>query len=325
MFSNLATLTGNGGFSTSRAHGSTATNALATLLFGLLVPLVGVDNHSGVLLVLVDGPVEDVVVLEGLADKQVPEDLPQVGVVGFVVETQGTGVVQVDSKLIGVATAQDLSGGGHLLLHNTIVLLLLGGGLQTLPGEGATAEIKHDIAQRLHIVTTGLLNTQVSVDTGITSGTSEVLVLTVGDVEVGLGVTVFLGQTKVNDIDLVSTLANTHQEIVGLDITVDEGFGMDVLDARYELVGQEKHGLQREFAVTEVEKILQTGTQQVDDHGVIVTFGAEPADKRNTDTTGERLVDASLIFQLGVLGLDALELDGDFLTGDDVGTCTRQS
>lgn len=100
---------------------------------------------------------------------------------------------------------------------------------------------------------------------------------------------------------------------------------MDVLDARYELVGQEKHGLQREFAVTEVEKILQTGTQQVDDHGVIVTFGAEPADKRNTDTTGERLVDASLIFQLGVLGLDALELDGDFLTGDDVGTCTRQS
>lgn len=52
-----------------------------------------------------------------------------------------------------------------------------------------------------------------------------------------LGVSVLLGQTEVNNIDLVTTLANTHQEVVGLDITVDERLGMNVLDTRDELIG----------------------------------------------------------------------------------------
>lgn len=37
-----------------------------------------------------------------------------------------------------------------------------------------------------------------------------------------LGVTVLLGQTKVDNVDLVTTLANAHEEVVGLDVTVDE-------------------------------------------------------------------------------------------------------
>ena len=325
MFGNLATLAGNGGLGTSRAHGGTSADALATLLFGLLVPLVGVDDHGGVLLVLVDGPVEDVVVLEGLADKQVPEDLPQVGVVGFVVETQRTGVVQVDGKFIGITTAQNLGGGGHLLLHDTVVLLLLGGRLQALPGQGTTAEVEHNVTQGLHIVTTGLFDAKVGVDTGVTGSSGKVLVLTVGDVEVSLGVTVFLGKTKVNNVDLVSTLANAHQEVVGLDITVDEGFGMDVLDAGYKLVGQQQDGLERELAVAEVEEILQTGPEKVDYHSIVITFGTEPAHERDTDTTSEGLVNTGFILQLGVLCLDAFELDGNFLARDDVGTCKFSS
>ena len=49
--------------------------------------------------------------------------------------------------------------------------------------------------------------------------------------EVGLGVVEPLSQAKVNDIDLVSPFPNTHQEVVGLDITVDKVVKMDVLDA----------------------------------------------------------------------------------------------
>ena len=75
-----------------------------------------------------------------------------------------------------------------------------------------------------------------SIDTGITCSASQVLVLTVWNMEVGLGVTVLLGKTKVDDIDLVATLANPHQEVVGLDITVDERLGVDVLDTRDELI-----------------------------------------------------------------------------------------
>ena len=261
MFGNLATLAGDSGLTTG-TQGSTSTHtaALTTLFFGLLVTLVGIDNHSGILLVLVDGPVEDVVVLERFTDEQVTEDLAEVGVVGLVVEAQRTSVVEVDGEFVGVAPAQDLGGGGHLLLHDTVVLLLLGSSLQSLPGERATAEVEHDVAQRFHIITTRLLDTQVGVDTGVPCGPGEVLVLTVGNVEVSLGVTVFFGKTKVDDINLVAALTDTHEEVVGLDITVDEGLGMDVLDAGDELIGEKEDGLERELAVAEVEEVLETGS-----------------------------------------------------------------
>lgn len=94
---------------------------------------------------------------------------------------------------------------------------------------------------------------------------------------------------------------------------------MNVLDARDELVSQQKNRLQRELAVAEVEEILQTGTEEVKDHGIVVALGAEPADERDSNTTSQRLVDSGLILELGVLGFDALELDGDLLSRDDVG------
>ena len=318
---NLAALardaTGLGSTSAHGARGST----LAALLLVILVLLRGINNHGGVLLVLVDGPVENVVVLEGLADEEITEDLAQVRVVGLVIKAERASVVQVDGELVGEATAQNLSGGSHLLLHDAVVLLLLSSRLQTLPGQRATAEVEHHIAQRLHVITARLLHTEVSVDTGVTGSSSEVLVLTVGDVEVSLGVAVLLGQTKVNHVNLVATLADTHQEVIGLDITVNERLGVDVLDAGDELVGQQKDGLQRELAVAEVEQVLETGTQEIDDHGIVVTLGTEPANEGDTDTTGEGLVDAGLIFELGVLGLDALELDSDLFAGDDVRSC----
>ena len=165
----------------------------------------------------------------------------------------------------------------------------------------------------------GRTDAQVGVDGGITSSSGQVLVLPIRDVEVGLGVTVFLGQTEIDDIDLVAALADAHEEVVRLDITVDEGLGVDVLDAGDELIGQQENGLQGELAVAEVEEILQAGSEEIKNHGIVVTLGTEPADKGDTDTTSERLVDTGLIFKLGVLGLDRLKLDGNLFTRDDVG------
>jgi hypothetical protein len=158
------------------------------------------------------------------------------------------------------------------------------------------------------------------VDGGITSSTSQVLVLPIRNVEVGLRVTVLLGQAEIDDIDLVTALADTHEEVVRLDITVDEGLGVDVLDAGDELIGQQKNGLQGELAVAEVEKILQAGSEEIKNHGIVVALGTKPADKWDTDTTGERLVDTGLIFELGVLSLNRLKLDGNLFTRDDVGS-----
>ena len=49
--------------------------------------------------------------------------------------------------------------------------------------------------------------------------------------EVGLGVPVLLRETEVNDVDLVAPLANTHEEVVWLDVAVNEVTRVDVLDA----------------------------------------------------------------------------------------------
>ena len=99
---------------------------------------------------------------------------------------------------------------------------------------------------------------------------------------------------------------------------------MDVFDPGNELVGQEQDSLQGEFAVAEVEKILQARSEEVQNHGVVVTFGTKPADEGDADTSGKGLVDTSLIFELRVFGLDAFELNGNFFAGDDVSAWSRR-
>lgn len=76
------------------------------------------------------------------------------------------------------------------------------------------------------------------IDTRVTSGSGQILVLTVWDMEMGLGVTILLGQPKVNDINLVPPLSDTHQEIVRLYIPMNERLGMNILDPGNQLIRQ---------------------------------------------------------------------------------------
>ena len=70
-----------------------------------------------------------------------------------------------------------------------------------------------------------------SVDTCVTGCAGEVFVFAVGDVEMSFWVTVFFGETKVDYVDLVAAFADAHEEVVGFDVAVDKGFGVDVFDA----------------------------------------------------------------------------------------------
>lgn len=58
---------------------------------GRRLHLAGSSSSSALALrfrvVLVDGPIKDIVVLESLANEEITEDLAEVAVVGFVVET----------------------------------------------------------------------------------------------------------------------------------------------------------------------------------------------------------------------------------------------
>ena len=88
----------------------------------------------------------------------------------------------------------------------------------------------------------------------------------------------------------------------------------------YQLIREEQNSFETELAVAKVEKILKGGAQEVNDHGIVVAFRPEPTDKGDANATSKRLVDLRLVLKLGVLRLDRLELDGDFLPGDDVDT-----
>lgn len=69
------------------------------------------------------------------------------------------------------------------------------------------------------------------IDRSVASGTSEILVLPVRNVEVGLRVAEFLGQTKVDNVDLVAALSDAHQKVVWFDVAVDKVTRVNVLDA----------------------------------------------------------------------------------------------
>ena len=116
----------------------------------------GLGDSLGILLVLVDSPIKNIVVLKALTDEQIAEDLAEIAVVWLIVEAERTSIVKVDGKLVGEATAQNVGRCCHLLLHNSIVLLLLGGSLETLPREGSTTEIQHDVSERFHVITARL-------------------------------------------------------------------------------------------------------------------------------------------------------------------------
>lgn len=86
----------------------------------------------------------------------------------------------------------------------------------------------------------------------------------------------------------------------------------------YKLISEEEDGLEAELAMTEVEQVLKRGAQEINDHRIVVALGAEPTDEGHTNAASEGLVNLGLVLELGMLGFDRLELDGDLLTRDDV-------
>ena len=88
-----------------------------------------------------------------------------------------------------------------------------------------------NINSPVHHRWTGLTDAQMCVYGGVAGGAGQVLVLAVGDVLVRASVAVLLRQAEVDDVDQVSLLAQSHQEVVWLHISVDEVLGVDVLNA----------------------------------------------------------------------------------------------
>jgi hypothetical protein len=69
------------------------------------------------------------------------------------------------------------------------------------------------------------------VDASIPCRSSQVFVLSVWNVKMGLQVTE-LRKTEIDDINLIATLADSHEEVVVFDTSMDEVLGMNVVNMR---------------------------------------------------------------------------------------------
>mmetsp|Transcript_25048 Transcript_25048/g.57679 ORF Transcript_25048/g.57679 Transcript_25048/m.57679 type:complete len:367 (+) Transcript_25048:66-1166(+) len=255
-----------------------------------------------------DGPVEDVVVLETTAHKEVPEELSKVAVVRLVLKAQRTNVDEVGHKLLRKTFAEYLRRCRHLLFTDLLVFLFLVRSSQTLPRQTTPNEIHEDVTQCLQIVSPALLDSEMGIHTRVTSSSRQVFVFTIRNVLMGLRVAVLLGETEVDDVDLICLLAKSHEKIIWLDISVDETLGVDVLHSAKHLVSKHQHSLQAELPGAKIKQILETWPQQINDHNIVVTLDSIPTHCRKTHSTGEDLQDFRFVQQLRMPTLYTLQL-----------------
>lgn len=89
---------------------SSGITPMILLIIGLPVLPPGIDEQSRVPLVLLHGLIEEKVVLEVLTDEEVAKSLAGIGILGLVIGAERAGVIQLDDKLVGKATAQSSVG-----------------------------------------------------------------------------------------------------------------------------------------------------------------------------------------------------------------------
>jgi len=97
-----------------------------------------------------------------------------------------------------------------------IILLLLHSSLEALSGKGALKGGHQDVSKRFEIVAMSLLDTHVDVDGlgGVVGNSSEILVLSVRDMKMGLGSWNYLARPQ--------SFSNVHEEVVWFDIMMIE-------------------------------------------------------------------------------------------------------
>jgi len=71
-----------------------------------------------------------------------------------------------------------------------------------------------------------------------------------------------------------------------------------------QLVSKKENGLEVELATAKVEQVLERRAEKVEDHSIIIAFGTEPSDERNTYTPRQGLVNLRFILKLRMLGFD---------------------
>jgi hypothetical protein len=97
-------------------------------------------------------PIVLVVIIVAVAGEKILEHVFHGAVLRALVEPQIPALAEVLGELDGVPLAEDLDGGGELLLFDHLVLFALVAGLESLPGQHPPQEVHNHVADALHVV-----------------------------------------------------------------------------------------------------------------------------------------------------------------------------
>jgi len=174
---------------------------------------------------------------------------------------------------MGVARAELLEGRLDLLLLDVVIFLVLAAAWQSLPWKHALNQIKEDVANSLEIVSARLLNALVGVNRRVSCSSGQVLSVLVWNM-LSLAVHVALGQTEIDDVDVVPCrVVAANQEVVWLNVSMNDSFFVDLFDTVYELLGDHQDSLEVELALASLEKVLKGWSEQVHDHHMEALVG----------------------------------------------------
>ena len=202
---------------------------------------------KSVLLLAQDDPVVLVVILVAVALEKIFEHVPHSCVLRSFVESQVSALAEILHELNRVALAQNLNGSCQLLFFDPFVLVPLVVGLESLPRKHTSQEVHGNVTDTFHIISAGLLNTQVSVDGSISGSSGQIFTLSVRDV-FAISLDVPLGESKVEQEHFMAGFVVTHAEVIGFDISVDEVPVVDVLDSGDHLIDEHQDCLQGELS-----------------------------------------------------------------------------
>ena len=249
-----------------------------------------------------------------LAPKQIPKHAPQVGNIGLGLKLETATIGQILGKLRGASLTQGGNRNGLLLLHNELILLSGGLGLESLPGQSPLEEVDEDISDTLEVITSRLLHSQVIVNRGITGSTRQRPPLPLGDMLEGTGVSISFAQSEIDAVDEIArAAASIGDEVGGFDIPVDQVAGVHQLHALQHLIGDHEDGLETEATAAFVELILERGAEQIHHHEVVGVLGAEVVDFGEAGGILELAVDFVFVAELGAACSVFFEFDGHLL------------
>lgn len=264
-------------------------------------------------------PVKSRIVLISEVFEEILEQVLDVLVVRLVLEIESSAVLHIGNELLGEPSAKIFEVGHDLLLLDLLVLLLDAASPEALPRELSSQEVHEHVPDALHVVAASLLDPDVGIDGGVSGGSGQTLAVLVLDV-LTVGRHELLGEAEIDDEDPVRVLSAAGGKVIGLDVSVDDTTGVDVLDPLDGLLGDHQDGLDRELPAAQVEQVLETLAEQVHDHEVVVALGAVVQDLGNclADDGGigvEPQVDLAFVVQLLVLRVHILELNRYLLFG----------